>query len=284
MRIRNAIAISFLVGTFYSCQKELSVENGNNRVQGLLIKAVGVTGSDTLTTVYTYDNLSRLQTEVSEGKSGGEQIYQYIRYTRDFTTRITDITQQLTHAGVVYDTTRTHIHYPDPIAFEYDYSVSTFSYSGYAGFDSTNYEFSDSLMNTNETYTSIPDLGIPPTLSERNVFTYGADKTLQSRDLYSSVSSPDGSLLFTTTFNYTYGGGADYLWYTTNAAQNYLLVGIPNSVNKNVSRLEIVDQTGTSQDITILTTLDAGADTKPTSGTVSVNPLNRITKYTFYYQ
>ena len=95
MRILQTIFfILCFVVLFTACRKEMSVENGSTEVRGLLVKAVGITGSDTLTTIYTYDNKSRLETETSDGKFGNEPLHFYRRYTRDFTTRITQITEQ----------------------------------------------------------------------------------------------------------------------------------------------------------------------------------------------
>lgn len=281
MRITPAIALCCLVVAFSSCQKELSVENGSNRVKGLLVKTVGVTGTDILTTIYTYDNLSRLETQTTDGTSSGDTIHHYIRFTRDFTTRIIATTEQLTQAGTVYDTMRTRIHYPDPLALEYDYSVTNSLYAGLISFDSTVYTFDTTKLLSVEVFTSVPDLAIPPTLTERNDFSYNSEGNVAKRDYYTLSG---GGMLFTTTFNYTYDGAPDYGWYTVNGAQNYLLIGVPNALSKNISKLDVIDQTGNGQDVSIITTLDVGDDQKPNSGVVTVNPLSRTTRYTFYYQ
>lgn len=284
MRILQAIVTIFcFAAVFSACRKEMSLENGTTHVRGLLVKAVGVTGNDTLTTLYTYDNKSRLETETSDGKSGGEPMHYYRRYTRDFTTRITQITEQLTKSGVVYDTTRTYVHYTDPIALEYDYTIFISTNSGLTTIDSTVYSFSDGQLDTTATFTSIPDWGIVSALSEMNHFIYNSEGNVLSRDLYSAVSL-QGDLIFSKTFQYTYNGETDYLWYTANGAQNYLLVGVPNPLNQNISRLEITDQIGNAQDLSIITTLSFGPDQKADSGVVTVKPLNKITRYTFYYQ
>jgi len=250
----------------------------------LLVKAVGITGSDTLTTIYTYDNKSRLETETSDGKFGNEPLHFYRRYTRDFTTRITQITEQLSKSGVDYDTTRTYVHYSDPVALEYDYTISVDPNSGFTTIDSTVYSFTGGQLDTTATFTTIPGSGITSALSEMNHFVYNSEGNVASRDLYLSVSLQGGFLLHSASFQYTYNGDPDYLWYTANAAQNYLLVGLPNLSNKNVSRLEKTDQTGNDQNLSITTTLNIGADNKADSGVVTEKPLNRVTRYTFYYQ
>ncbi len=53
--------------SFSSCQKELSIEGAKIPISGLLIKSVAVTASDSLVTVYTYDDIGQLETETTDG-------------------------------------------------------------------------------------------------------------------------------------------------------------------------------------------------------------------------
>ncbi|MCC6286660.1 MAG: hypothetical protein IT249_02135 [Chitinophagaceae bacterium] len=274
------IVIIMLVVCFASCQKELSVENGRNNVVGLLRRAEAVTNGDTLITYYYYDNLSRLETVVTDGVSAGETYFEYLNFTRDFTSRITNIKQQLTQSGIAYDTTRTVIHYPDPVGLEYDYSITT-SNLGYVRIDSAVYNFTGTRMMGNKVFTSIPDLSVINVLSERNEFVYDSTGNVKTRDFY---SASNGSILFTATFNYIYGDEPDYSWYSVTPSQNYWLVGIPNQLNKNLKQLDVIDQTGLGEDISILTNLTLGPGDKPVTGEVIVRPYNQKTNYTFYYQ
>ncbi|MBN8788831.1 MAG: hypothetical protein J0I84_17230 [Terrimonas sp.] len=274
------VIIIMLVVCFASCQKELSVENGRNDVAGLLRRAVAVTNGDTLITFYYYDNLSRLETVVTDGTTAGETYYEYLNFTRDFTSRIINVKQQLTQSGIVYDTIRTAIHYPDPVGLEYDYSVTSTNL-GYLNIDSTTYSFDGTKMMSNETFTSIPDLAIYNILTERNEFEYDSSGNVIKRDIYSSYN---GSILFTATLKYTYGDEPDYLWHSVTPSQNYWLVGIPNQLNKNLKQLDVIDQTGYGQDVSILTNLTFGPGDKPVTGEVIVRPSNQKTSYTFYYQ
>ncbi|MFT3748136.1 MAG: hypothetical protein QM768_07455 [Agriterribacter sp.] len=256
------------------------MENGNINVAGLLRRAEAVTNGDTLITLYYYDNLSRLEIMVSDGVSGGETYHDYHSFTRDFTSRITNVKQQITQSGIVYDTIRTFIHYPDPVGLEYDYSVTSTNL-GYLNIDSTTYSFDGTKMMSNETFTSIPDLGVYDILTERNEFVYDSSENVVKRDVYSSYN---GSILFTATLNYTYGDEPDYAWYSVTPSQNYWLVGVPNKRNKNLKQLDVIDQTGFGQNVSILTNLTLGAGDKPVTGEVIVRPSNQKTSYTFYYQ
>ncbi|PVD54264.1 hypothetical protein DC498_02470 [Terrimonas sp.] len=252
----------------------MSVENGRNDVAGLLRRAVAVTNGDTLITFYYYDNLSRLETVVTDGISAGDTYYEYLNFTRDFTSRIINVKQQLTQSGFAYDTIRTAIHYPDPVGLEYDYSITSTNL-GYLRVDSTTYSFDDTKMMSNETFTS----GI---LTGRNEFVYDSSGNVIERDIYSS--SGGGSIEFTATLKYTYGDEPDYLWHSVTASQNYWLVGIPNQLNKNLKQLDVIDQAGNGQDVRVLTNLTLGPGDKPVTGEVIVLPSNQKTSYTFYYQ
>lgn len=279
------VIIAIIIATlFASCQKEFSVENGRNDLVGLLRRTVAVTNKDTMVTLYYYDNLSRLETVVTDGISGSEPYHEYVNYTRDFTSRIITVKQQVSQSGYAYDTVITNLHYPDPVGLEYDYSISTTSMFGSVKLDSTVFEFSGNRMMVNQTLTTIADQGVFETLTARNEFVYDSTGNVQTRDFYSTVSYTNGGIMLTTTFNYTYSDEPDYLWYSVVPSQNYWLVGIPNLLNKNLKQLDVIDQTGLGQNVSVLTNLTIGAGNKPVTGEVTVKPLNQKTKYTFYYQ
>lgn len=267
-----------------SCQKELSVENGSNRLPGLLIKSVAVTNKDTLVTLYSYDNLSRLETIVTDGISASEPYHEYQHFERDFTSRIINVKRQVTQSGYNYDTVRTSIHYPDPVGLEYDYSVTITNSFGSLYIDSTVYNFTGDRMMKNEAFTSVPDMGVFDVLTQRNEFTYDSTGNVITRNLYASTSSGPGNVLLTATFNYTYSDEPDYLWHSVTPSQNYWLIGIPNLLNKNLKQLEVIDQTGTGQNVNIITNLTLGPGNKPVTGEVIIKPVNQRTSYTFYYE
>lgn len=281
MRIGIIIISALLLA---SCQKEFSVENGRNDLAGLLRRAEAVTNNDTLVTLYYYDNLSRLEMVVSDGISGQQTYHEYRKFTRDFTSRITNVEQQIMQGTFAYDTIRTVIHYADPVGLEYDYCVSTGNNWGSLTIDSTVFSFNGTRMMTNEVFTTIPDMAVNAALTERNEFTYDSTGNVEQRDYYTSISSTDGSILFTTTFMYHYDDKPGYEWHSVNAAQNYWLVGIPNLLNKNLKQIDVNDQTSTGQNVRILTTLTYGAGDKPVTGEVDVQPYNQKTSYKFYYQ
>ena len=279
------VIITVIIATlFASCQKEFSVENGRNDLGGLLRRTVAITNKDTMVTLYFYDNLSRLETVVSDGISGSEPYHEYVNYTRDFTSRIITVKQQVSQSGYAYDTVITNLHYPDPVGLEYDYSISTTNLFGFVKLDSTVFEFSGNKMMVNQTFTTIADQGVFETLTARNEFIYDSTGNVQTRDFYTIAPNTNGGIMLTKIFNYTYSDEPDYLWYSVVPSQNYWLVGVPNLLNKNLKQLDVLDQTGFDRDVSVLTNLTIGAGNKPVSGETVVKPLNQKTNYTFYYQ
>lgn len=271
------------VVVFTSCQKELSIEGTNippPPITDLLIKTVAVTGDDSLVTLYNYDDIGNLITETIDGASSGQQIHSFRKYERDASGRLTTILYKEVLSGVEYDTVRTVIHYPDAQTMEFDYAISTQDYFGYPIIDSLAFNYSGGDMTDAETFTNV---GMGYTLSERQEYTFNGEGNVILSKLYSSVSSPDGSLLHTSDLEYTYGAEPDYMWASASAAQNYWLIGLPNAISNNIVHLEAKDQTGIVGDLTISTELEIGDNNKPATGTSTVMPYNVVTDYTFYY-
>lgn len=269
---------------FTSCQKELSIEGANippPPPTNLLIKTVAVTGNDSLVTLYTYDNLGQLITETIDGIApSGQQLHSFRKYERDAAGRLSRILYKEVLSGVEYDTVRTVLHYPDPVKAEFDYAISTQNYFGYPIIDSLAFNYSGNNMTDAETFT---DVGMGYTLSERQEFEFNGQGNVILSRLYSSISSPDGSLLYTSDLEYSYGDEPDYTWTTGNAAQNYWFAGLPNAAHANIAHLEVKDQTGMVGDLTISTELELGDNDKPATGVSTIMPYNIVTDYTFYY-
>ncbi|MBX2924660.1 MAG: hypothetical protein KF746_20830 [Chitinophagaceae bacterium] len=275
------VVLSVVVMLVTSCQKELSIEGAKIPITGLLVRSVAVSGSDSLVTIYTYDDEGRLETATTDGLSSGIQYHSFQEYERDEAGRIANTLFSEIYGGIVYDTIKTTVHYPDATGFEFDYSISTQNNFGFPVVDSAVYTYSAGNMTQVEVFT---DYGLGYELSERKEFEFNAQGNVSVTNFYSSVSSPDGSLLHTTVFEYTYGTEPDYLWASASAAQNYWFTGLPNAENLNIRQLEVKDQTGIGSDLSILTSLEAGSNGKPETGVKTILPYNHVTTYTFYYR
>ncbi len=109
----------------FSCQKEVSFEissagNGNG---DLLVKTVAVTGTETMTTLYTYDDQKRLSTITIDGVSGGMKTHSYQKFERDNAGRIVKVIQKVDMMGIPSDTAIKTMHYPNATTMDYDYSI-----------------------------------------------------------------------------------------------------------------------------------------------------------------
>jgi len=293
---RLLTALPFLLLLVTSCQKEISFDSpadpnggsGGGTSGDLLVKVVAVTGSETLTTLYTYDSQKRLETETMDGSTGGLTMHNYRKFIRDASGRVSRILQKLDQNGIASDTSVNNIHYPNATTMEYDYSLTTISLGGFSAIDSSVYSFSGGKLLNTVSYLSTPLLGLPPIVSTKYEFTYDASGRVSILKIYATLSPTGiGSLTPIVNETFTYGSSVNYLWSTNNGAQNYWLTGMPNAVNNAVTKLQIDDLTDPSNSTTINSTYVLGAGGKPTSAKVTVTNASgpgQVTNYTFFYQ
>lgn len=289
-------ALPLLAVLLFSCQKEISFDapgpGTNNPDPGtatgdLLVKTVAVTGSETMTTLYTYDSQQRLETTTMDGSSAGMLVHNYTKLERDGAGRISRILQKLDQNGMASDTAINLIHYPDGTTMEYDYSVNNISMSGFEVIDSAWYTYTSGKMTGIKHYLSSPLMGTDPVVTSQYDFTYDAAGRVSVLNISAAQSPTGGALSAIARETFTYGNSANYLWTTNNAAQNFLLNGLPNTVNNMVDRLQIDDLTTAANSTTITTTYVLGQNNKPATATVtSTSQLQgtQVTNYTFFYQ
>jgi len=278
--IRSGGVVLLLGLILVSCQKELQFEEGESEKGLRIIRAVSVTGTDTLVSEYKYDQRLRLESETSTGKLSGDPYYSFTGFSWDHQDRITELLHKTWDDN---ETIHTTVHYPDASAKEYDYLISTQIYHGALIQDSTAFVFDNGNMVKNESFRLSGNQGY--LLSRRETFRYNTSGNVDSTDTYSSIGSVNGYVVLISTSCFTYADHADYLWTTDNAAQNYLLIGIPNRNHKSVKELNIIDRTGLSPtDFNISTTLVTDSTGIPQTGTRYMFPQNTTSDLTFYYQ
>jgi len=289
-------ALPFMALILFSCQKEVNFDditnpgNGGGTAPGttgdLLVKIVAVTGTETITTLYSYDGQKRLETSVMDGSSGGMKIHNYTKYLRDASGRITRILQKVDQDGMSSDTAVNLIHYPDATTMEYDYSVNNISMMGFSTLDSAVYKYASGKMLSAVHYLSSPLFGAP-IQSSSYTFTYDGSGRVTVLDIAATLSPTGGSLSPIAKETFTYGNSVNYMWASNSAAQNFLLGGMPNKVNNDVTKMQMDDLTDPSNSLTITSSFVAGANGKPATGkvtSVSLNQGTQVTNYTFFYQ
>ncbi|MFL5739728.1 MAG: hypothetical protein ACJ75B_05890 [Flavisolibacter sp.] len=283
-------AVLALTITLLSCQKEPNVDlgttpaSGGGNTNGLLVKAVAVTGSETLTSLYGYDNQKRLETITMDGSSGGMQIHNYQKYARDNTGRITQIIQQVDNNGISSDTTVNNIHYPSATSMDFDYSINIIGLSGYSVTDSSAYHYSAGKMTSIDSYLSAPLIGTSVMQNTRYDFSYDASGRVSSQKIYNSTT-PSGPMVLVASETFTYGSVIEPSWYSTSASQNYLINGLPQTSTNALSSLQVVNATDPTGNITVNLTYVLGAGNKPVSSTATTTGAQpQVTKYTYFYQ
>lgn len=284
MRKILTAALAVLSIGLFSCQKEVDdIFAGNGSGSGssgeLLLKTVAVTNSDTLTTLYSYDNQRRLETIIMDGTSNGILMHNYKKYIRDASSRIVKIVQVVDQNGIVTDTTAEIVHYPGSGA-EYDYTVNELSVLGFTTKDSSVYSFSSGKMTSMTSHLSSPLLG-PTEMLTKIDFTYDAEGNVTVIKTYSDLGT--GVLAPVANESYTYGNAINSTWASTSGAQNFLLFGTPATGNKAYTKLQLDNLATPSNSQTITMTYNVGSDGKPISATAT-SSAGQVTKYSFYYQ
>jgi hypothetical protein len=283
----TAVLIVLCAGLF-SCQKEVDDiftnsgnTGGNGNTSGLLVKTVAITGSDSLTTLYGYDSQKRLETITMDGFSNGIQMHSYKKYIRDASARISEILQVVEQNGIASDTTVETVHYPTN-GMEFDYTINTISMFGFATIDSSVYTYSGGNMASMTSNLSSPLLGSSALMITKTDFSYDASGNVSSLKMYSNFGV-GSTMTPISSQTYTYGSAINATWISSNAAQNFLLLGTPSTSNKAFTKAQIDDLTSPANSFTITATYNVVSNNQPTSATM-VYSSGQITKYTFFYQ
>lgn len=285
MRALTVFLAILSVGLF-SCQKEVDdifADKGNNgsngNTTGLLVKTVAVTGSDSLITLYTYDNQNRLETITIDGISNGIQMHTYKKYSRDASSRISEILQVVDQNGMASDTSVETVHYPNS-GMEFDYTINPISMSGLTVIDSSVYTYSGDKMTSMTSDLSSPLLG-SSLITTKTDFSYDASGNVASLKMYSDLGTGVLSPIMNQT--YTYGSAVNATWTSTNGAQNFLLSGTPGADNKAFDKAQIDNLADPASSFTMNATYSLGTGGKPITAMITTTA-GQVTRYTFYYQ
>jgi len=294
MTLRKLTAFVALSLLLTSCQQEVDDEilpdpgNGNGGGGGSvpgtsrIIKAVGVTGQDTLTTFYTYDAQGRMETLSTHGTNGGQPVHIFKKWYYD-ANRIVKMASLSESGGFPGDTSFTAVHYPNAATLEFDYTVTKTDLLGIQNIDSTRFTYLNGQLRMGSSYLSV--FGLDSYLAARNTYTYNASGNVSSIKMEGSTDFTGNTpleLLGTQTLSY--GSSWSEVWSLPNPAQRFLMAGLPNQGNEGVTLL--VTNTVQGPSSTISTSYSSGAASRPTSAVITQNVAGQVlvTKYSFYYQ
>ena len=290
-----------------SCQKEVGFDDGNNtgnnggnggngngNTSGLLVKAVAVTGAETITTTYTYDSQKRLETMIVKGTSGGMVMDSYHKYFRDAAGRIVQVKQKLADMPpATTDTAVITYHYPDATTMNYDYSVHVMTMDiggmSMSTIDSAVYTYTSAKLMS---YSSFMSSSMMPGMimsRSRTDFAYDASDKVTGMKTYNDGGNQGAPLTLIADYKYTYAATTvNNVYMAASGAQNFALNGLPNTTASIITKMEMVsDATAPPMTVITTTTYVTGAGNKPVSGTVvatTTGQPTQTTNYTFFYQ
>jgi hypothetical protein len=285
----------------FSCQKEASFESsgsiGNTGGSGsggtttgtLLVKSVGVTGTDSTVTTYTYDNKQRQNTMIMDA-TGSMPMHQYRKLEYDSIGRIAKIIQAIGQNGATPDTSIDIIHYPSATAMEMDYDVNNLTMNMYGismtTSDSTLFVYTNGKITSTVSYMNNSMLGTGYFQSTRNDFIYDAASRVSTIKL-NGTTAPGAPLSSMGDEVYTYGTSFDATWLPASVAQKYWIGGLPNASNEAVTQIKIINSPSAANGTIITNTYTMGANNRPSSA-VTVQTLagqpTVTTNLKFYYQ
>jgi hypothetical protein len=297
--MKNISLVLGLMILVISCQKEISSDvnpgngggtggpggggTGPGNLNGKLVRTVSVTGTDTMTSVYTYDAQGRVETQTEDGSSGGMVLHNYKKFERDATGRIVRILQVIDQNGMAGDTAINIIHYPNATTMEFDYSVNTMSLMGMTTVDSTVYTFSGGKMLSSSSFMSSSFMGPTAFPSSRMEYTYDAQGRVSLLKMYAVGSVPGSPLSHIANQTFAYGPLLSPGHIPSNVAQKYFIGGFTNATDEAVNRHQIEDLSGTPGISRVMTWTFVTSGNKAVTATMT-STSGQVTKYSFFYQ
>lgn len=273
--MKRIFLFAIVAFSFASCQKEIdwmtpsstgtSGNGSTNQPTGeLLTKSEVITGTDTMTTLYTYDAQKRLETTTQTGKSAGISLYTYMKYVRDANGRIIQTKQKVETAGFSLDTVFLNVHYPNATTLNWDYTVSETSFMGLTSKDSTIPVNNSTRITGTKKYTE--GLLGPYELSMEQLFTYdNLDRVNEQKIVEHDATTGTTDTIF---YKFTHDNNiTNPTYYTSSPAQNYLINQLPDTKVYVTTKMEVTSVSTPAANLTLTQTYITGQGGKPVSGT-----------------
>jgi hypothetical protein len=257
-----------------------SGNTGGGTSSDLLVKIVIVTGTETVTTLYTYDASKRMITEEFKGSVGGMPLDSYHKFYREANGRIYKMAQLVKQTAIVADTSFTYVYYPNATTSNFTYKTTNITVAGFGAFDSTVYSWNSS--GNVATATAFLSSSLAPGMiisTQKYEFIYSIGGNLTQQKMYNGA--PPAPFVLFATYNYSY----DNITNPITTSGEYMLTGRGENASKNnLVKMEVLVAADPSSNFNVNTSLTYGANGKPSTGTLIEQPSGRVSKYTFYYQ
>ena len=290
--MKRIILFALVAFVFTSCQKQVdwvtpstgdttTTGGGTTPTGDLVVRSVSVTGTDTTTTLYSYDSQKRLQSFTSDGKAGGMATHIYNEYVRDATGRIVTTKQKSESFGITTDTIFTTVHYPNATTQDFSYTTAQVDLMGLISYDSTIAVYNSGKLAEIKNYQA--SFGSPYELLTNYQYTYNAaERVISQLSIYHNlVPSQQDTTSYTYTYNNNVAAGH---YYSNNASQNYLIHSVPNKGAFVQSKTTSTSNTMAMGNTTMTYTYTLGAGNKPTAFNLVITNPPVTTKVNLFYQ
>ncbi|PWT97204.1 MAG: hypothetical protein C5B52_14250 [Bacteroidetes bacterium] len=286
--MRLALTLTALACLFlFSCQKELSFENGGNPGGGgsngtLLVKILSESPDGNLTTEYSYDPSYRLNGQTVTGTRSGTDKSSQIKISRNalgFITKILTTSAQL--SGVGLDSAVFTV-YNDPITAKYTYSKSIHKDVGLPTIDSEAYVYDGAgRINAVEYYVgTVLDFPIY-VLTTKLEIAYDSKNNITGLNVLAPDPNNPGSMNTAGIYKLTYDDKENPLPLGNDAVvlSNYTLY----SSNNNI-KMEFTNPSYSLSNFTVTSDITYNSSKKPDKSVVTLMPDNTVTNQTYFYQ
>ncbi len=282
-RILTSLSI-FSILFLSSCQKESGFSDTNNGSSGssagtLLIKTESKRGTETATTIYTYNASKKLINQKITGTAQGINVgneYRYYRNASGIVTNYTQISAVLAQSGL--DSLTTIVHYSNS---KYTSTVSKITISGFSVLDSMTFIYdAGGKIIRSDLYQALPTIsGYELTATVK--YTYSANGNLMQQQYYTHDPTTSSDDLFATV-KYTFDTKTSPLIVAANEA---FALGHPDwlSVN-NGTKIELIDASDPINNQTIGITYTYNSNNRPATSVNTTNPGNIVENATYFYQ
>ncbi len=260
-----------------------------------MVRAVQVTGQDTLVTLYTYTAQKKLETMTSDGKTSGYQMHEYYKYFYGPSGRLDSTKQKVVNSitgGINADTSLTIVYYPNATSQTPDSMLSiTKMDMGFlisTTFSRIKFVYTGNKMRYRSTKMWSDLTGVTTNI-DSTVYTYDANDLITNFKTYTRTDDTQPYSL--TAYNlFTYGSSATQTYLTGDAGQNFALMYMPYVKVKDVATFENRDETGKVL-VSATTTYTMGVGGKAiASKTIQNNNVSgptsgqKITYASYYYK
>ena len=277
------------IGLLVGCQKEPNVDisgggnggggNGGGTTAELLVKAISVTGSDSVVVNYGYDGAKRLILEKIVGISQGADVGNEQHIIRDASGIITKLVQKNAAFQQVGLDSIISVVYYDAGTSRYTSRVQQINYLGFSFNDSSVFIYDAAGKVTQQDEYQSDPLGSGSYIQAfKTEYIYSTSGNLDKFKQY-DLSSGSPNLL--ATYVYVHDGKLNPLRLNNET----FVIGKPELIStNNVVSFQLIDQITPANSFTTTTTFTYNNNNKPSTGVSTQTPGNIVSNSVYYYQ